>query len=235
MAQPQFSLRNRLLQGLREPDFALIEPHLKPVTFKLRDIVAQADSQLSRAIFVEGGVFSLLAQLPDERIEIGMAGREGMIGAAAGFGVTHTPYTILCQADAHAFTIGIEELQDAVRQSPALSAVLGRYLHYLTIQVGQTAYANVAMNIEARLARWVLMTDDRQDGFELTLTHEFMATMLGTRRPGVTTAVHMLEGAGMIRAERGLIVVRDRAKLVEMADEAYGLAEAEYQRLFPQS
>ncbi len=94
--------------------------------------------------------------------------------------------------------------------------------------------SNASLNVEARLARWVLMTHDRVDGFELTLTHDFLATMLGVRRPGVTTATHVLEGAGMIRADRGRITVLDRAKLEELADDSYGMAETEYERLIAQ-
>jgi CRP-like cAMP-binding protein len=105
----------------------------------------------------------------------------------------------------------------------------------MTIQISQTAYANASMNVEARLARWVLMTHDRTDGFELSLTHDFLAMMLGIRRPGVTTAIHVLEGTGMIRAERGRIIVLNREKLEELADDAYGMAEAEYERLIGQA
>ena len=234
MSQPQSSIRNRLLKSLPPSDFALLAPHLEPVTFTLHDIVAQARAELPFAFFIESGVMSFLAKAPDERVEVGMAGREGMIGAAGGFGATHTPYMILCQGDAETFKVSADQLRTIARQSSILAEVLGLYLYYLTTQIGQTSYANVSLNIEARLARWILMTDDRQDGFELSLTHEFMATMLGTRRPGVTTALHVLEGAGTIRAERGIIIVRDRAKLEELSDGAYGLAEAEYKRLFGQ-
>jgi CRP-like cAMP-binding protein len=232
MAQPQSAVQNRLIRFLPPPDYALLSPFLEPVRFKLRAIVAAADTPLEHAYFINKGIFSLLAQRTDERVEVGMVGPEGIVGAGAGFGAIHTPYMILCQAEAEVLRLDVGALEQVVRQSPSLAAVLGRYLHYLTVQIGQTAYANASLNIEARLARWILTTDDRTEGYELTLTHEFMAVMLGTRRPGVTTAVHVLEGAGMIKAERGVIVIRDRARLEHLASDAYGVAEAEYERLF---
>jgi CRP-like cAMP-binding protein len=103
-----------------------------------------------------------------------------------------------------------------------------RYVHAYMVQVSQTAYANAGYDIEARLARWVLITHDRIEVDELSLTHEFLAMMLGTRRSGVTIAVQTLEGNGMIRAQRGRITVLDRAKLRQLAGDAYGLAEREY-------
>jgi CRP-like cAMP-binding protein len=140
----------------------------------------------------------------------------------------------MCQANGHALRVSVDALREVARQSPSLHGLLGRYLYSLMIQTSQTAYANASLNVEARLARWVLMTHDRMDGFELSLTHDFLASMLGVRRPGVTTATHVLEGARMIRADRGRIIVLDRAKLEELADDAYGLAETEYERLIEQ-
>jgi CRP-like cAMP-binding protein len=103
------------------------------------------------------------------------------------------------------------------------------------VQTAQTAYANAGFTIEARLARWILMTDDRLDGGELPLTHDFLSMMLGVRRPGVTLAVQVPEGGGLIRAERGRITVLDRTKLEEVADDTYGLAEAEYARVMAEA
>ncbi|MFL5518047.1 MAG: Crp/Fnr family transcriptional regulator, partial [Gemmatimonadales bacterium] len=98
-------------------------------------------------------------------------------------------------------------------------------------QTASTAYANANHSLESRLARWLLMCHDRVDGNDIPITHEFMAMMLGVRRAGVTTATHILEGNRLIRARRGVITIRDRERLEEMTDGAYGLPEAEYARL----
>ena len=96
------------------------------------------------------------------------------------------------------------------------------------VQTAETAYANAGFTMEARLARWILMTDDRLAREDLPLTHDFLSIMLGVRRPGVTIAVQNLESNRLIRAKRGGITVLDRTGLQEVAGDAYGLSEAEY-------
>jgi len=108
-------------------------------------------------------------------------------------------------------------------------------LHALLIQTAETAYANAGFTIEARLARWVLMTDDRLEGGDLPLTHEFLSMMLGVRRPGVTAAIQMLESNGLIRASRGRITVLDRTGLEKAAGDAYGVSKAEYVSVLEQA
>jgi CRP-like cAMP-binding protein len=105
-------------------------------------------------------------------------------------------------------------------------------VHTFIVQVSQTAYANAGYSVDERLARWLLMTHDRLEHDDMPVTHEFMSIMLGTRRPGVTLAVKMLEGAGVIRATRGHIRIRDREKLEQLAGQSYGFAEREYSNIF---
>ena len=116
-------------------------------------------------------------------------------------------------------------------QSRSLHRHLLRYAQASHVQVSETAFANANSDVEARLARWLLMCHDRVDGDDIPLTHEFIAMMLGVRRPRVTVALHVLEGMQVIRAKRGTVTVLDREKLEELAHEAYGLSEAEYTRL----
>jgi CRP-like cAMP-binding protein len=232
MSQPQSAVRNRLLKSLSAEDYRLLQPHLQPFQLELRAMVTEPDTAITHVFFVESGIISLLAQSPEGRIEVGMAGKEGAGGVAAAFGATRHLHAMMCQAKGEALAIAVEDLQQAVQQSFSLAAILGKYLHYKTVQISQTAYANATLNIEARLARWILMTDDRSDDFELNLTHEFLSLMLGAGRPGVTSALHVLEGAKMIKAERAAITVLDRDKLEYLCSDVYGLAEAEYERLF---
>jgi CRP-like cAMP-binding protein len=228
VTQAQSSLSNGLLKVLPQADYLALAPHLRPMNMTLREMIASAGARIDSIIFPESGMLSLVAQNPVERVEVGIVGREGAGGAAAVFGVEHHAFAMLCQAEGWGHRIDSGEMRRAVRQSSALAAVMGRYLNNFTIQVGQTAYANAALNLEAKLARWILMSDDRIDSFELPLTHEFLSAMLGVRRPGVTTAIHVLEGARMIRAERGSITVLDRPRLIDLARDAYGGAEDDY-------
>jgi CRP-like cAMP-binding protein len=107
-----------------------------------------------------------------------------------------------------------------------------RYGHAFVVQTGHTAMANGRSKVEERLARWLVMAHDRLDGDELPLTHEFLAIMLGVRRPGVTVALNLLEKDGLIDANRGVISIIDRKGLEEKSNGAYGVPEAEFRRLF---
>lgn len=227
----QSGLRNRLLGALTAEDFALLAPHLEAMPMTIREILVAADQPIAHALFVEEGIVSLIADTQGGRVEIGLIGYEGMVGVPLLLGTDRTPQVAVVQADGTALRIGAAELGTALATSPVLRGVLGRYVQSLIVQVGHTVYANAGSNIEARLARWILMTQDRLRQDELPLTHEFMAMMLGVRRPGVTTALHILEGAHHIQAKRGRITVLDRESLKVFAGDSYGPAEVEYERL----
>ena len=129
-------------------------------------------------------------------------------------------------------TAHLLELREAM---PALRAVLARAAEAFSIQVAFTALANGRFPLIARLARWILMCHDRVEGDQIDLTHAFLSLMLGVRRAGVTTDMHVLEGARAIVNRRGRIVVRDRATLERFAGACYGTPEAEFERLLGRS
>jgi CRP-like cAMP-binding protein len=122
-------------------------------------------------------------------------------------------------------------LEAIIDERPAVRKLLLRYAQVTSIQASETAFANAEHTVEARLARWLLMCHDRLDGNDIPITHEFLSIMLGVRRAGVTTATHVLEGNGLIRAKRGVITVLDRERMEGLADNSYGLPESEYERL----
>lgn len=227
----QSSVRNRLLAALDPEDFIRLAPHLEKVPTHVRQVLIAAGEPITHAYFALDGFVSLVADTREGRVEIGLVGYEGMIGTSLVLGTDRTPHAAMVQAEAPILRIGASELRAALETSPALRGILGRYVQSLIVQVGQTVYATADYNIEARLARWILMIQDRLSSDELPITHDFLAMMLGVRRPGVTTAIHILEGARMIRAKRGRITVLDRDQLMEFAGDTYGPAEAEYERL----
>ncbi|ANN62230.1 Crp/Fnr family transcriptional regulator (plasmid) [Mesorhizobium loti] len=233
MAQlQQSSIRNRLLASLSCDDFALVQPHLEAVTLGVREHLFRAEQKITHVTFPEYGIASIVADTEEGRFEVGMVGSEGLVGTAVVLGVDRTPHTCMVQAAGEAFRIGADELQAAMDHSATLRALLLRFVHTFIVQVSQTAYANAGYSIEDRLARWLLMTHDRLEKDDMPVTHEFLSVMLGTRRPGVTLAVQMLEGTGVIRATRGHVTVRDREKLEQIAGQAYGFAEKEYSNVF---
>jgi CRP-like cAMP-binding protein len=227
MAQPQQSaVRNRLLAALTPEDFSRLASQLEPVPLPLHEVLIAPQQPIAQAYFVEEGIVSLVADTREGRIEVGLTGREGFVGVPIALGAQTTPHTAIVQASGEALRIAAGALEDALDASAGLRRVLGRYVQSLLVQVGQTVYANADLTVEARLARWILMTHDRLEQDELPLTHEVLSKMLGVRRPTVTTATHLLEGAGMIRARRGRITVVDREKLEDLAGAIYGPAGA---------
>src|SRR5215210_3588619 len=227
----QASVRNRLLSALNPDDFGLLQPHLEPIPLDLRQWLIEAGEPIQSVCFPEHGIVSIIADTSEGRIEVGLIGPEGMAGLPVVLGIDRSPHGYLVQAAGEALRITAPDLRTALRHSPSLHARFLRYAHTLMVQIAQTAYANAVFTIEARLARWILMTDDRLNHDELPLTHDFLSMMLGVRRPGVTIAVQNLEGNRLIRAKRGSITVLDRTGLEGVADSAYGASEAEYARV----
>jgi CRP-like cAMP-binding protein len=202
------------------------------VALRAGDVLVEADRPVGHVWFIESGLASLVAVgLDGDQAEVASIGPEGLAGSCALQGAERSPFRTFVQLPGVAIRIQMAELQDAMEASPALRDLLGRYLQIVTVQIAHTALANGRYSITERLARWILMCHDRSEGDTLRLTHDLLATTLGVRRPGVTTAIHVLEGEGLIKATRGQITVVDRAGLEDAASASYGRPEAEYERL----
>lgn len=225
--------RNRLLAGLPANDIALLEPHLSPVDLPLRRYLEHRDRDIEEVFFIETGIASVVANgYSAKSIEVGLIGREGVSGAAVFTGATRSPHDTFMQVAGAGFKMPAEPLAHAFAISETLRQTVLKYLHCYLIQTAQTAFANGRGKIEERLARWLLMANDRLDGDAAPLTHEFLAMMLGVRRPGVTMALNALEQRGLIDTQRGAIAIADRKGLEEHAGSFYGVPEGEYRRLF---
>ncbi len=229
---PQSSVRNLLLSRLAADDFLLLQPHLEPVVLDRGDVLVQPNEPIAYVTFPEAGVTSVVANTDGgRRIEIGLTGRDGLAGTPVLLGVDRTPHETFMQVAGSGLRIRTEDLRRVLEQRPSVHSLLLRYVQVFTIQTAQTALSNGSHKIEERLARWLLMCHDRLDGNDLPLTHEFIAIMLAVRRAGVTEALNILSDQGIIRSERGNIVVLKRKKLEKAAGDSYGLPEAEYRRL----
>ena len=224
--------RNLLLRRMNGTDYDLLTPHLQPFDVAQGDTLFPAGEPAAHAIFLECGIFSLIACSPDgQEVEAGLLGRDGFAPTVLAAADDRSPYRGDIQVGGHGFRIPAATFQAMASERTALRTMLQRFAHVLAMQAGFTALSNAVHPVEERLARWLLMCDDRVDTGELALTHEFLSLMLAVRRPTVTTALHVLEGNGFIRAERGLVVMRNRAALEEFAGDAYGKPEREYERL----
>lgn len=218
---PQRVIKNELLSQLPAHDFQLLQPYLAPLELPVRKKLEQPGKAIDHVYFVERGVVSVIVGGPSREIEIGVIGPEGMTGLSVLMGVGRSSYVSIVQIAGTALRIAAGQLEHAIERSASLHRSFLRYAHSFMTQSAQTALANGHSTIEERLARWLLMAHDRVDGDDLPLTHDFLATMLGVRRPGVTVALHHLEKLGLIQTQRGVITIIDRAGLEERANGAY--------------
>ena len=220
----QSSVRNRLLMGLSPEDFESLRLERVPLPVKL--VLVEPHVPIEHLFFMERGMTSITTDTSAGQIEIGMIGREGLVAASPVIlGVDHSLHCHFVQMPGEGLRIATEDLLAAVEQSSSLRLTLMRGVQALIDQMAQTAFANAICTIEIRLARWLLMCRDRAETDEMVLTHEFLAEMLGVRRPGVSVATQILEGHHLIRAKRGRITILDRTGLLALAGESYGSAD----------
>jgi CRP-like cAMP-binding protein len=157
--------------------------------------------------------------------EAGIVGNEGFTGTPASVGLSMSPLRAVVQITGDGFRVEVGALQNTLESAPRLQWMLSRYAVVLSMQVAQTAACNRLHDIEQRLARWLLMTRDRVDSGSLPITHDFLATMLGTDRPTVSLAAGVLQRKELIEYTRGAVKIVNRKKLEESACECYGVIQ----------
>lgn len=213
-------------------DFARLAPHLSLEPLAVNEVLIKATVPISRIHFVESGIVSLIAISSDgERSESGLVGSEGVVGVPVLLGADRVPGEARVQLAGLSMALSAERLGEVVRDSPALHGLLLRYAQVLAIQVAYTALANARYRLDQRLARWLVMSRDRADSDTLPTTRSLLALMLGVNRPGLSAVVASLERQGLIETRRGSIIIRDQARLRDLAGAAYGIPEEEYTRL----
>jgi CRP-like cAMP-binding protein len=226
--------RNAVLDHLSDQDFALLEPALEKVELNFRKCLQSANRRIPSVYFPESGLASVVAIGGGERkqSEVAIIGREGVVGIPIILADDRSPHDVFMQVEGEGHSVSAEVFREALDHSPSLLRVCLHFAHAYAIQGAYTALANARGSIEQRLARWLLMAQDRMGTNELTLTHEFLALMLGVRRAGVTVGLQHFESQAVISTTRGAILILDRDELVVVARGLYGGPEAEYERLF---
>lgn len=224
---------NLLLSALPPCDYEALWPRLERVELA-RDQVLQEPGELVRHVYFPRRAMISLVSLMRDGLggEVGVVGREGMLGINIILGAGITPILAVVQIAGPAWRISAEALQEECSRSEALRHVINRYIQALFVQVSQSAACNAHHHLEARLRRWLLMSYDCVQSDCLPLTHEFLSHMLGVRRSGVTVAAQVLQEQGLISYRRGRMMIRDRRGLEETACECYRLVKNEFERLF---
>ena len=230
--QHQSFVRNGLLAALPPEDLARLRPSLRPVEFPLDKILHPAGGTVEAVLFVESGMVSLIATLDDgKQVEVGIVGREGLVGLPLVLGDDRSLVEARVQQEGTALRMDAADLRDGMGESAALRSQLNRYALAFQTQVTMSATCNAFHPVAMRLARWLLIAHDRADGDEFPMTHEFLSMMLGVRRPGVSLAAGVLQKAGLIRYARGRMEVTDRPGLEAASCECYHTARREFARL----
>jgi len=206
------AIQNLLLAALPRKSYAELLPALTPVVLKFGDVLYEPRQSIDQVYFPGNSMVSLLTLVEDHlALEVGLVGLEGVVGAPLALGVERSPVRALVQGGGSALRMSAGSFRSALRRSPLLQRSLLRYVHALMSQVTQTAACNRFHLVEARLARWLLMTRDRMRSSEFRLTQDFLAHMLGVRRVGVTEAAGALQRRKLIEYSRGVIrILNDR-------------------------
>lgn len=223
---------NMLLAGMTSQDRQIIWPKLHEEELPARTYLERTGRRSEKLYFIEAGVVSLL-ETGDlrEPVEVGLIGREGMIGVSSLVTDLFPQRDSYVQVAGRALAIGRLELLQAARSNGRLHAYLLRYVQTQIAQMSLTVSASVRASVQVRLARKLLMYHDRVEREDLPLTHENMSVMLGVRRASVTHAIHGLEGQGWIKAQRGLVTIRNRQGLESYCGPFYGVAERRYDEI----
>jgi CRP-like cAMP-binding protein len=223
---------NRLLARLPKADFRRLFPRALPVPFAFRQQLCQARSPVEYAYFPYSGCLSAITIMDDGRaIEVATIGNEGMVGLGGVFESGSSPNDVIIQVAGEGLRVDIAMLKAETERDGPVRDLMSRYHSAYQTQVSFSVACNGLHTIQQRCCRWVLITHDRVGSNTVPLTHEFLAIMLGVRRPSVTEVLHPLQGKGLIQNGRGAIRILDRQGLEALACECYRRTREEYDRL----
>jgi CRP-like cAMP-binding protein len=213
---------NLILLGLPAGELTAAAARLEFVELPTHSVLHEAGEPVTHAYFINSGLASVLNVMTDGKsVEVGLAGKEGFIGLPLVVGLSTSPTQVIMQVGGSAYQLAAADFKEILAHSPVLEKSLNRYAQSLGMQATHVAACNRLHEVDERLARWLLMSQDRLGGDVVPLTQEFLAHMLGTRRASVTVAAGILQKAGFITYNRGSVKIDDRSGLEEAACECY--------------
>lgn len=220
---------NHLLAAMPAAEYERLAPHLELVQLKLSQVLFRPEEVIQYAYFPNSAIISLLTDLSDgSGMEVGLVGKEGMAGISVILGGSETKVATV-QCDGTALRVRSDALREEFERGGALHKALLRYTHALMTQISQSVVCNVRHALPGRLARWLLMYHDRAGSDDFTLTHEFMANMLGVRRSGVSEVAARLQQMGLISYQHGHIRIEQRQGLEDFACECYPVVREKFE------
>jgi CRP-like cAMP-binding protein len=220
------ALSNLLLLSISQSDYSSIRPHLEYINLPSHRVLHESGEKLEFVYFLNRGLISLVVVMKNgKKAEAGILGNEGFSGTPASVGLSSSPLQAVVQIAGDGFRVKFAALQDILRTAPDLQMMMSRYAVVQGMQVAQTAACNRLHGVQQRLTRWLLMTQDRVNSASLPITHDFLATMLGTDRPSVTLAAGVLQKKKLIEYTRGSVKIVNRNKLEAAACECYGITQ----------
>lgn len=228
MPQPRTAagkpIRNTLLLQIPETEFRTIKPHLEQVALTNTDRLEREGTRIEAVYFLNGGIGSMIIETSDGRsVEVGVAGREDMIGLPLAAGLDEFTFSVVIRVPGDGFRVQGDTMKQLLPELPELRRLLLRRLAIRSVALAQNAACNRLHNVKQRLARWLLLTHDRLDSNLIRTTHDFLSRMVGTDRPSVTITLAELEREGIIQASRGSILIQNRRKLEQRSCECYSL------------
>jgi len=224
---------NLLLNALSDGDAYHLTNKMERVSLSAKEILHVPHGPIGSVHFVESGIVAILVLLENGAFaEVGVVGREGMIGLPLVLGAQSSPNEAMVLTAGTALRIGFADFQIELQRGPSLMRLMLQYLRTFYAQVSQTAACNGHHTLEQRLARWLLLAHDRSDGDDLDLTQEFLSMMLCVHRPAVSIAAGNLQRLGIVEYRRGRIRILDRDELEAVSCECYQAVQDQVARLF---
>ena len=225
---------NRLLAALPKDEYQRLLPKFEPFSLVFGEVIYEPGDLIRDVYFPTSGIISLLAAVEDRAtLEVGIVGREGMVGLPAFMGVKTSGNRAVVQGAGEALRMKAKAFRRECENGSSLARLLLRYTHSRLTQIAQGAACNRFHPIDARLARWLLMTRDRMGTDEFRLTQEFLSNMLGVRREGVSKAAGALQQHDLISYSRGNLLILNRVGLKAIACHCYGVIKKEYDTFLP--
>jgi CRP-like cAMP-binding protein len=218
----RIKIQNKILLGLPLKERRTVASKLVYIQLPARSILTQMKEPIKFAYFLDSGVASIITVMSDGKsVEVGLTGREGFVGLPLIVDFDTSPTHAVIQIAGGGHRISAQDFKNVLRTCPQLEKALQRYAQELGIQSAQVAACNRLHAVNERLARWLLMSQDRIGESSFNLTQEFVSHMLGTRRASVTIAASALQKAGLITYKRGQVTIVNRSGLERAACECY--------------